>query len=332
MNKIINYLKNDLKRNYKFYLVLLFIFLLFVIKLDYYVYSSGGLINLNDRIEVNNSYEESGSFNMTYVTARNGSIINTLLSFIIPGWELEKVDNQRIEDENINEIETRDKIYLEESGHDAIIASFNEANLPYELKDISLKVTYVYNAAKTNIKANDIIKSINGNPISDYESLTSVLSKYNVNDKINIKIIRNKKETECYSTLINLGDKVAIGVNLVEIKEVETNPKINFVYKNNESGSSRGLMCALEIYNKITEYDLTKGRIISGTGTIHEDGSVGAIGGVKYKLLGASKEKADIFLVPSNNYEEAIKIKNENNLDIEIIEAVNLHDVIEKLK
>jgi len=91
-------------------------------------------------------------------------------------------------------------------------------------------------------------------------------------------------------------------------------------------------MCALDIYNKITEFDLTKGRKIAGTGSIDENGNVGAIEGVKYKLAGAIKNKSDVFIVPSKNYEEAIKLKEKNNYNIEIIEADTLTNVIEKLK
>ena len=80
------------------------------------------------------------------------------------------------------------------------------------------------------------------------------------------------------------------------------------------------------------EFDLTKGDIIAGTGVIYEDGSVGSIDGVKYKLKGAVKNKAKVFIVPSENYDEAVKLKKEHNYDIEIIEADNLHNVIEKLK
>jgi len=69
-----------------------------------------------------------------------------------------------------------------------------------------------------------------------------------------------------------------------------------------------------------------------GTGTISLDGTVGEIAGVKYKLAGAVRKKADVFLVPSKNYEEAIKLKEKNNYDITIIEASNFSEVIEALK
>ena len=124
-----------------------------------------------------------------------------------------------------------------------------------------------------------------------------------------------------------------IGISLAELKNIKTNPEVKFVFKNNESGSSRGLMCALEIYNRITKYDITKGDIISGTGVIDENGNVGSIGGVKYKLMGAVKNKADVFLVPMDkNYEECVKLQKEKKYKIEIIGVSTIQEAIEKLE
>ncbi len=92
-------------------------------------------------------------------------------------------------------------------------------------------------------------------------------------------------------------------------------------------------MLALSIYDKLTDYDLTKGLKIVGTGTIDFDGNVGEIDGVEYKLKGAVKAKADIFIAPSGkNYEDALKLKKEKNYKIKIIEAKTFNQVLEELK
>ncbi len=332
IKKVINYLKKDIKMNYKFYLVLIFIVLLFSIRFDFYIYSPGALDDLKDRIEVDSNYKSSGSFNLTYVTSRMGTIPNILLSYIIPSWDLVSVDNMRIENESEETIENRDKIYLKETSYDAVIAAFSEAGIKYNVDNINVTVTYVFDIADTNIKVGDIIKNVNGKEINNYEELSNEISKYKENDKLKITVLRDNKIIECYSVLKKEDDRVVIGVTLAELKDISTNPKVEFIFKDNESGSSRGLMCALEIYNRITEFDLTKGRVIAGTGTIDENGVVGSIGGVKYKLAGAVKKKAQIFIVPTDNYEEAVKLKEENNYDIEIIAADTIHTVIEKLK
>lgn len=332
LNKLYEYIKKDIKQNYKGYIIFLLIVPWLFITFDYNIYAPGGLIDLGDRIEIDTNNKIDGSFNMTYVSAKKGILPAILLSYIIPSWDLVSLDESRIEEENVDEIIKRNQIYLKETSYDAIIAAFKEANMAYEIENINLTVSYIFEEAKTNLELGDIIKKVNNTKITDYKSLQETIKKLKIGDVINITVNRNNKIIETSATLIESNNTPVIGISLTELKDIKTNPEVKYIFKNNESGASRGLMCALEIYNKITEYDLTKGDIISGTGTIDENGKVGAISGIKYKLSGAVKKGAKVFIVPSENYEEALKYKKERNYDIEIIEANTLHNVIEKLK
>lgn len=332
IKRIKKYIINDIKRNYKFYIGLFLIMALFLVRFDYVIYTPGSLENLNDRIIVTPSNESKGSMNLTYVTSIPANIPNMLLSLIIPNWDIESLNNMRYEDESEKEIENRDKIYLKDTSYDAIIAAFKEANMKYEITNVDVTITYIYNIAKTNLKVGDVIKTINGIKITSFNSLINEVNKYEVGEKLIINVLRNNKIIECEATLVSEENKKMIGISLAELKNIKTNPEVKFVFKNNESGSSRGLMCALEIYNRITKYDITKGDIISGTGVIDENGNVGSIGGVKYKLKGAVNKHAKVFIVPSDNYEEAISLKNKYKYDIEIIKADTLKNVIKALK
>lgn len=332
LNKLYEYIKKDIKQNYKGYIIFLLIVPWLFITFDYNIYAPGGLIDLADRIEIDTNNKIDGSFNMTYVSAKKGILPAILLSYIIPSWDLVSLDESRIEEENEEEIIKRNQIYLKETSYDAIIAAFKEANMAYEIENIDLTVSYIFEEAKTNLELGDIIKKVNNTKITDYKSLQETIKKLKIGDVINITVNRNNKIIETSATLIESNNTPVIGISLTELKDIKTNPEVKYIFKNNESGASRGLMCALEIYNKITEYDLTKGDVISGTGTIDENGKVGAISGIKYKLSGAVKKGAKVFIVPTENYEEALKYKKERNYDIEIIEANTLHNVIEKLK
>lgn len=332
IKRIKKYIINDIKRNYKFYIGLFLIMALFLVRFDYVIYTPGSLENLNDRIIVTPSNESKGSMNLTYVTSIPANIPNMLLSLIIPNWDIESLNNMRVEDESEKEIENRDKIYLKDTSYDAIIAAFKEANMKYEITDVDVTITYIYNIARTNLKVGDVIKTINGVKITSFNSLINEVNKYEVGEKLIINVLRNNKIIECEATIVLEENKKMIGISLAELKNIKTNPEVKFVFKNNESGSSRGLMCALEIYNRITKYDITKGDIISGTGVIDENGNVGSIGGVKYKLKGAVNKHAKVFIVPSDNYEEAISLKNKYKYDIEIIKADTLKNVIKALK
>ena len=332
IKRIKKYIINDIKRNYKFYIGLFLIMALFLVRFDYVIYTPGSLENLNDRIIVTPSNESKGSMNLTYVTSIPANIPNMLLSLIIPNWDIESLNNMRVEDESEKEIENRDKIYLKDTSYDAVIAAFKEANMKYEITDVDVTITYIYNIAKTNLKVGDVIKTINGVKITSFNSLINEVNKYEVGEKLIINVLRNNKIIECEATIVLEENKKMIGISLAELKNIKTNPEVKFVFKNNESGSSRGLMCALEIYNRITKYDITKGDIISGTGVIDENGNVGSIGGVKYKLKGAVNKHAKVFIVPSDNYEEAISLKNKYKYDIEIIKADTLKNVIKALR
>lgn len=75
-------------------------------------------------------------------------------------------------------------------------------------------------------------------------------------------------------------------------------------------GPSAGLLFALSIVELLGPEDLTGGRIIAGTGTVDRDGQVGAVGGVRQKVSGATApasgdEPAAVFLVPRGNLKEA---------------------------
>ena len=91
-------------------------------------------------------------------------------------------------------------------------------------------------------------------------------------------------------------------------------------------------MTSLSIYNALVENDITKGRIIVGTGTIDILGNVGEIGGIKYKLLGAEKDNADIFLCPIDNYEEALAVASTNELNIKLIPVKTLKEAVAALE
>ena len=118
----------------------------------------------------------------------------------------------------------------------------------------------------------------------------------------------------------------------IEVFDYKTNPEVNIKADKNESGGSGGLMLSLTVYDLLSNDDIAKGRVISGTGTIDENGNVGEIGGVKYKIKGAVKNKADIFLVPNDNFKEAKKIVKKYKYKIKLVKVKTLKEAVEYLK
>ncbi|RSX54344.1 Lon protease [Bifidobacterium goeldii] len=71
-------------------------------------------------------------------------------------------------------------------------------------------------------------------------------------------------------------------------------------------GPSAGMMYALGVIDKLTEADETGGKIIAGTGTMNAKGKVGAIGGIRLKMIGAKRDGAQWFIAPESNCDEVV--------------------------
>lgn len=331
LNKIYEKVKLFILENIRFLICLIGIVFLFTFELPYVVYTPGGLVNLNDRITVSDGYTKDGSLNMSYVSMRKGTIPSILLSFVIPNWDLKKNEDVTVSDESISELLKLEKIYMESSVNNATILAYEKAGKKINITKQINNVTYIADFAKTDIKLEDELISADGEKIESIDDLKMIVNSKNIQDKINIKVKRDGKEKECYAFVVDVSGDKKIGIGFLNTYEYETDPEVKVKTKATESGSSGGLMLTLAIYNDLVHDDLTRGRKVVGTGTIALDGTVGAIDGVKYKMLGAAKNKADIFLCPEENYEEALKVKDKFNLKLTVKSVKTFDEAVEYL-
>ena len=324
-NKLYEKVKEFIVLNYKFLIIWGIIIFLFFYELPYVIYTPGGVVNLENRISVTDGYESSGSLNMSYVSLVKGTLPMILLSYVIPNWDLIAQEEITREDETVDELLELEKLYMESSINNATILAYNKANKNIKIENEVNNIIYIADEADTDLKMYDKLISVDDIKINSVNELKEYVNTKNKGDIVKFKVIRNNKEKECSATIYETSDGLKVGISFLTTYEIETEPEIEVLTKSSESGSSGGLMLSLAIYNALVEEDITKGRIIVGTGTIDIDGNVGAIDGVKYKILGAVKNDANLFLCPMDNYEEAMKIKDEFDLDIEIY-GVNTFD------
>lgn len=321
-----------IKENYKFLISLLVIFIFFFYELPFVVYKPGGTIDLNTRIEIEGKNEASGSFNMAYVSMMKGNIPFVLLSYFIPNWDLEKTSTITASNESIDDSIKRDRIYLENGLDYATFNAYKEAGKEVKITNVHQIITYIAKEAITDLELGDQILSINNHEFKTLSELQLYINTLKKEETVQFKVLRGNKEKECTAKIFELDNSLKVGISIVEKYDYTTDPKLEIKTKPSESGSSGGLMTALAIYNALTEEDLTKGRKIVGTGAIDKEGKILEIGGIKYKLLGAEKSKADIFLCPKENYEEALRIKEEKKLNLTIIKVETLKEAIEELQ
>lgn len=324
--------KELIKENYKFLLSLVLLFVFFFYELPFVIYRPGGTIDLSSRVNVENGYETEGTLSMSYVSMMKGNIPFVLASFIIPNWDLVESKSITLENESVDESIERDHLFLEEGLDNAIISAYTLAEKEINIKNIYHVVTYIAKEAETDLKLGDIILNINGKEFKELIDLQKYVNSLHKNDEVTFTVLRSDKEITCHAKLYEIENTLKVGIQIINKYEYETDPKVTIETKASESGSSGGLMTALSIYNALTESDITKGRKIVGTGTIDIEGVVGEIGGIKYKLLGAEKANAEIFLCPLENYAEAKDVKEKNKLKLELIPVETLKEAVEVLQ
>ena len=335
LNKVYLRLKKIMKDYYKTIIFLVICYFVFTFPLPYYIYAGGGTINIDNRVVIDGDKDKSkGSLNFAYVKELEGNVASFILGNIIPGYDIEKQENVELnEDETSEDIMFRNKIYLENANQTAIMLAYQKAGKEVRIKNKHFYIIYVEDKEEDGLRVGDELLKVNGKEIENVEDYTNEIQNHEVGEKIKVTVKRDDKEKDVTATIKKGDDYKVTGVSVSTIYEYKTNPKVELNFKDSEGGPSGGLMLTLAIYDKLTKGDLTNGLKIVGTGTISSDGTVGEIGGVKYKLNGAIKAKADLFLVPKGyNYKEALKEKEEHDYDIEIKAIGTFDEAVEYLE
>jgi PDZ domain-containing protein len=101
-------------------------------------------------------------------------------------------------------------------------------------------------------------------------------------------------------------ERAVVGILLEQAQEIRLPIRVS-IDAGEVGGPSAGLAFALDVLEELGR-NVDRGHRIAATGEIFLNGSVGAIGGIKQKTIGARKAGVEAFLVPAgDNAREARK-------------------------
>ncbi|MFT8704792.1 MAG: S16 family serine protease [Bifidobacterium sp.] len=92
----------------------------------------------------------------------------------------------------------------------------------------------------------------------------------------------------------------------LKTKGIDTSKYSISMHVDNIGGPSAGMMYTLGAIDLLTPQNESGGKTIAGTGTMDAAGKVGAIGGIRLKMLGALRDGATWFLAPASNCDEVV--------------------------
>ena len=158
------------------------------------------------------------------------------------------------------------------------------------------------------LNVGDVIVAIDGQSTPTLEELIDAMDGKKSGDEVTVTVIphggsgQERRRVELMTspddpsrTIIGFIPLDTRSVNLPFEVEIDTD---------SIGGPSAGLAFTLALLDDLTQGDLFGGQKVVATGTVSEDGSVGAIGALPQKAAAVKLFGADIFLVPSSQTDE----------------------------
>jgi PDZ domain-containing protein len=200
-------------------------------------------------------------------------------------------------------------VALEELGYDvteAVVAAVNKGT-----------------PADGVLEAGDVLLEVDGRPVSNSEDVVDTVTSLAAGQPVRFVVLRDGERRVLSVTPETVDGKPQVGIQIGT--QVIRNLPVDVTIGINPSigGPSAGLMFSLGIYDTLTPGSLTGGATIAGTGTMDAAGSVGPIGGIQQKVVGARDAGAQLFLVPPDNCAEALGAPNG---DMRLVRAETMHD------
>lgn len=324
-------------KKYKILLAILvipyiFIFYICLAQTDYEVITLGDITPVDDIIEINTDYSSEGTINSIYVMTFRATLFQKYLVDKTP--KSSGSSNSGYSYLSASDYDKMGIIQHDSSVEYSLINAYSEAskidsNVHLNYSFTGLMVEY-RSVTAVDLQIGDLIVEINGTNIADVSSNEFITLYNNCVLDTPIKVLRN-------------GSLIDYVLNSNFYHQIYCYPRYDIDYLNsyptmqvnatNIQGPSGGLLQSISVFNQILPKDYTYGLTISGTGTINNSGSVGAIGGITQKIYTAFERDVDIFFCPTANYEEAKEAYDsiKHNERMALVEVTTFSDAIEYL-
>jgi len=288
--------------------------LLALIPVPYAVFGPGPVLNTLGTIDGHRlisvtgtqSYPTTGTLDMTTVRVYGGpgsrvSLVTALRAWLSDSRAVLPEEAVFPPGQTQQESQNLDRLLMLSSQESATAAALGALNIPVPTTLNIAGISPDVPASKV-LKPKDVLVKVGDSPIRDLTQLRALLQRTEPGDDVRLTVRRGTADVEVTTATTRGEDgQTLLGVFL--------DPKFQFPFTvkidiPDVSGPSAGMVFALGIIDTLTPGDLTGKKRIAGTGTIDADGTVGPIGGIQQKLVGARRAGADYFLAPSVNCDE----------------------------
>jgi PDZ domain-containing protein len=306
------------------------------LRLPYYAFSSGPVGDAITSVEVSgaDTYLPDGELLMLTVSSQEVNPFEALIAGLDPDVDLVRREAVRLPDESDEEFVARNRANMDLSKETAITLALTRLGYEVTTRSDGVLVAEVVGdtPAERVLRVDDVIRAINGTTVALPNDISPIISELGVGEIVDLEVQRGNEVLTLALELAPRADDPA--VPMIGISALPLNPRFEYPFPVDIDagligGPSAGMMYALAVLDILTPGDLTAGHVVAGTGTIDEGGAVGAIGGVRQKVVAAEAAGAEVMLVPASNYDEALTARRD---DMELVPIATLDDALAALE
>jgi Lon-like protease len=248
------------------------------------------------------TYPVNGHLNMVTISYQGGPGVHLNIFQALRGWLSPSdavVPSAELfpPGQSAQQTQAQDTLQMASSQQTATAAALTALHIPYQTQ-VAVAVTVPGYPASKVLKPGDVIKAVDGKPVTGQSSLTSLITSHPAGSVLQLTVVRAGSTLSLRVASKKSGRTPVIGV------QVQERYKFPFAVKfsvGDIGGPSAGMMFALGIVDKLTPENLTGGKFIAGTGEITAAGRVQPIGGIQQKMVAARNAGATVFLTPAGN-------------------------------
>lgn len=186
------------------------------------------------------------------------------------------------------------------------------------------------------LEVGDTIVAIDGSPTPLLRDVPEFLQQRRPGEEV-VVTVRPFRSVATQDRRLVLGTsgedqpRAILGFRPADTRSVEL-PYVIDIDTNQIGGPSAGLAFTLALLDELSPGALTGSARVAATGTIAEDGSVGAVGAVRQKAVAVARSGAEVFLVPTaTDPAELASIRRSLGESLQIIEVGNIIEALEVL-
>jgi len=294
---------------------------LFAVPLSFVELNPGPALDVPSQISFGGPVHPiTGKLLLTTVTITQPSAIGAVEALVTPHHEL--VWQTQVIPPGVNEQEylTSQLQVFQESAQAAAAVGLRAAGYPVTVSGGGVQAMGVISGSPADgkLKVGDVITAIDGRPVQLASDLQAATEKAVDGQTVVLTVVRGDQQLQIPIQLRRLSQigRPGLGVALRTIAPQVHLPFPVRVRNRDIGGPSAGLMMSLGIYSLASGDDLSRGRVVAGTGTIDLNGTVGPVGGVAEKIVGAEQRGARTFLCPTS---EAADARRAGVKDVKIV-------------